>query len=107
MSEFVEAAANVIDDSQAEALTEKLHTYFAGKIVRKDLTKKIKEGANVPVYVLEYLLGMYCSSQDEDEIAEGVVMCPRLPNHFFVEKAAGFHSCIKGVEVIENAERFS
>lgn len=36
-----------------------------------------------------------------------VLMCPRLPNHFFVEKAAGFHSCIKGVEVIENAERFS
>lgn len=35
------------------------------------------------------------------------LMCPRLPNHFFVEKAAGFHSCIKGVEVIENAERFS
>ena len=72
MSEFAEAAANVIDDSQAEALTEKLHTYFAGKIVRKDLTKKIKEGANVPVYVLEYLLGMYCSSRQEDEIEAGV-----------------------------------
>ena len=72
MSEFAEAAANVIADSQAEALTEKLHTYFAGKIVRKDLTKKIKEGANVPVYVLEYLLGMYCSSRQEDEIEAGV-----------------------------------
>ena len=71
MSEFAEAAANVIDDSQAEALTEKLHTYFAGKIVRKDLTKKIKEGANVPVYVLEYLLGMYCSSRQEDENRSG------------------------------------
>ena len=72
MSEFAEAAVNVIDDSQAETLTEKLHTYFAGKIVRKDLTKKIKEGANVPVYVLEYLLGMYCSSRQEDEIEAGV-----------------------------------
>lgn len=53
-------------------LLEKLKTYFAGKIVRKDLTKRIKEGANVPVYVLEYLLGMYCSSMDEDEIEAGV-----------------------------------
>ncbi|WP_018751256.1 protease Lon-related BREX system protein BrxL [Paenibacillus sanguinis] len=53
-------------------LIDKLNTYFAGKIVRKDLTKKIKEGANVPVYVLEYLLGMYCSSMDEEEIEAGV-----------------------------------
>lgn len=53
-------------------LIDKLNTYFAGKIVRKDLTKKIKEGANVPVYVLEYLLGMYCSSMDEEEIDAGV-----------------------------------
>ncbi|MEA1960046.1 MAG: protease Lon-related BREX system protein BrxL [Bacillota bacterium] len=53
-------------------LIEKLKTYFSGKIVRKDLTKKIKEGANVPVYVLEYLLGMYCSSMDEEEIQAGV-----------------------------------
>ena len=40
-------------------LNAKLNEVFAGKVVRKDLTKKIKEGANVPVYVLEYLLGMY------------------------------------------------
>lgn len=53
-------------------LLEKLQRNFAGKIVRKDLTKRIKEGANVPVYVLEYLLGMYCSSLDEDEIEAGV-----------------------------------
>lgn len=62
-------------DEQLDALEEihaKLRENYAGKIVRKDLTKKIKEGANVPVYVLEYLLGMYCSSQDEDEIAAGV-----------------------------------
>lgn len=50
----------------------KLYANFAGKIVRKDLTKKIKEGANVPVYVLEYLLGMYCSSLDEADIEAGV-----------------------------------
>lgn len=53
-------------------LNEKLNKYFQGKIVRKDLTKKIKEGANVPVYVLEYLLGMYCSSTEEEQISEGV-----------------------------------
>ena len=50
-------------------LLEKLQRNFAGKIVRKDLTKRIKEGANVPVYVLEYLLGMYCSSLDEDGVS--------------------------------------
>lgn len=53
-------------------ILNKLLTYFPGKIVRKDLTKNIKEGANVPVYVLEYLLGMYCSSQDEEIINQGV-----------------------------------
>ena len=58
--------------NESEELMEKLFTYFAGKVVRKDLTKKIKEGANVPVYVLEYLLGMYCSSRNADEIDAGV-----------------------------------
>ena len=53
-------------------MREKLQTYFAGKIVRKDLTKLLKEGANVPIYVLEYLLGMYCSSDDESVINEGI-----------------------------------
>lgn len=72
MSELALDATTSAADNQAEELTGKLHTYFAGKIVRKDLTKKIKEGANVPVYVLEYLLGMYCSSRNEDEIEDGV-----------------------------------
>jgi ATP-dependent Lon protease len=53
-------------------LNIKLKQAFQGKIVRKDLTKKIKEGANVPVYVLEYLLGMYCSSDDPAVIDDGV-----------------------------------
>ena len=72
MSDLALDATTVVENNQADELTEKLHTYFAGKIVRKDLTKKIKEGANVPVYVLEYLLGMYCSSRNEDEIEAGV-----------------------------------
>lgn len=54
-----------------EDLNQKVKRIFDGRIVRKDLTKKIKEGANVPVYVLEYLLGQYCSS-NEDLIDEGV-----------------------------------
>ena len=49
-----------------------LNAHFAGKVVRKDLTKKVKEGANVPVYVLEYLLGQYCASSDDTIIADGL-----------------------------------
>lgn len=56
----------------AENLNSSLKEAFSGKIVRKDLTKKIKEGANVPVYVLEYLLGMYCATDDEASIEAGV-----------------------------------
>ena len=48
-------------ESTREIIKERLRQHFDGKIVRKDLTKKIKEGANVPVYVLEFLLGQYCS----------------------------------------------
>ncbi|MBG0744704.1 MAG: protease Lon-related BREX system protein BrxL [Cylindrospermopsis raciborskii KL1] len=53
-------------------LNHKLNTHYPGKVVRKDLTKRIKEGANVPVYVLEYLLGMYCATDDETTIEKGV-----------------------------------
>ena len=58
--------------SNREIIKKKLREHFDGKIVRKDLTKKIKEGANVPVYVLEFLLGQYCSSDDETIIKVGV-----------------------------------
>ena len=60
------------DTDTTADLNAKLVEHFPGKIVRKDLTKRLKEGANVPVYVLEYLLGMYCSSSDEEQIAEGM-----------------------------------
>ena len=59
-------------ESIREEIKNKLRQNFDGKIVRKDLTKKIKEGANVPVYVLEFLLGQYCSSDDEEVIEKGV-----------------------------------
>lgn len=55
-----------------EVIKQKLRQQFDGKIVRKDLTKKIKEGANVPTYVLEFLLGQYCSSDDEEIVQKGI-----------------------------------
>ena len=61
----------MIEQSDREVILDKLIEHFPGKIVRKDLTKHIKEGANVPVYVLEYLLGKYCS-QDDALIEQGV-----------------------------------
>lgn len=63
---------NAENSCRQDAIKEKLRQNFDGKIVRKDLTKKIKEGANVPVYVLEFLLGQYCSSDDEAIIEKGV-----------------------------------
>ena len=65
-------------------IKEKLRRNFDGKIVRKDLTKKIKEGANVPVYVLEFLLGQYCSSDDPDVIEEGVNSVKHILSDNFV-----------------------
>lgn len=62
----------IINESPNEIINKKLRNYFDGKIVRKDLTKSIKEGANVPVYVLEFLLGQYCNSDDPVVIEEGV-----------------------------------
>ena len=62
----------------------KLRQFFDGKIVRKDLTKKIKEGANVPVYVLEFLLGQYCSSDDETIIEKGVQNVKKILAENFV-----------------------
>ena len=62
-------------DNPNAIINKKLREFFDGKIVRKDLTKSIKEGANVPVYVLEFLLGQYCSSDDPEIIEEGVKNC--------------------------------
>lgn len=66
MVDFLES-----DDTRA-VLRRKLREKFDGRIVRRDLTKKIKEGANVPVYVLEFLLGQYCGSDDLETIEQGV-----------------------------------
>ena len=72
-----------MDDFEAnfsvrEIIKDKLRQNFDGKIVRKDLTKKIKEGANVPTYVLEFLLGQYCSSDDDEIVSQGVENVKRI-----------------------------
>lgn len=51
-------------ENTTPSLDTLLNEHFQGKVVRKDLTKLLKEGANVPIYVLEYLLGIYCASDD-------------------------------------------
>jgi len=75
MSEYIDTVST--EDANA-VIDSKLRKVFDGRIVRKDLTKKIKEGANVPVYVLEFLLGQYCSSDDEDVIETGVANVKRI-----------------------------
>lgn len=72
---------NVCDERSYD---ERLKDVFQGKIVRKDLTKKIKEGANVPVYVLEFLLGQYCSSNDPEIIESGVETVKHILSDNFV-----------------------
>ena len=69
------------NDTNLDAL---LNRQFGGKVVRKDLTKLIKEGANVPVYVLEYLLGMYCASDDQATIDSGLVNVKRILTENYV-----------------------
>ncbi|WP_457853337.1 anti-phage BREX system Lon protease BrxL [Vreelandella piezotolerans] len=66
------SATHLTDALQDADLDTLLNTHFAGRVVRKDLTQRVKEGANVPVYVLEYLLGMYCASDDTEVIAKGL-----------------------------------
>ena len=78
-----EESSMLMEDPNA-VIDQKLRQYFDGKIVRKDLTKKIKEGANVPVYVLEFLLGQYCSSDDPEIIEEGVANVKRILADNFV-----------------------
>lgn len=93
-----------------EEVKAKLRDDFAGKIVRKDLTKKIKEGANVPVYVLEFLLGQYCGSDDEEIIEQGVEKVKKILADNFVRpdeaqktlsilRSKGFYTVIDKVTI--------
>lgn len=84
-----ECGTDGFDDGQpagyeADELDCKLLEHFGGKIVRKDLTSLMKRGANVPTFVLEYLLGMYCSTDDDDAIREGLDRIRRILSENYV-----------------------
>lgn len=65
---------------------KKLNDLFPGRVVRKDLTNRIKGNASVPTYVLEYLLGQYCATDDEETIEEGVSMVKNIISTHFVHR---------------------
>ncbi|WP_319589389.1 BREX system Lon protease-like protein BrxL [uncultured Draconibacterium sp.] len=67
-------------------LDKKLNEYFGGKVVRKDLTKLVKGNAIVPTYVLEYLLGQYCATDDEETIVQGVETVKSIISKHFVHR---------------------
>ncbi len=104
------------NEDKRAVIKSKLRQYFDGKIVRKDLTKKIKEGANVPVYVLEFLLGQYCSSDDPEVIEEGVESVKRILADNFVRpdeaqkilsvlRQCGSHTVIDKITVSLNIKK--
>jgi hypothetical protein len=87
MNDSVETGINPnveISELRREDLDGLLNKYFAGRVVRKDLTKQLKEGANVPVYVLEYLLGMYCASDDDEVVSVGMENVKRILTENYV-----------------------
>lgn len=69
---------NTYGGHRMDALDRKIVDIFPGKVVRKDLTALMKKGANVPTYVLEYLLGMYCATDDEEAIEIGISKIKRI-----------------------------
>ncbi len=82
--ESTAAAADNTDGVLSSDLDQLLHAHFAGRVVRKDLTKVLKEGANVPVFVLEYLLGNYCASDDPALIEQGLDTVKKVLSENFV-----------------------
>jgi ATP-dependent Lon protease len=101
---------NDVMNQMRDALDDKANRLFAGKVVRKDLVRKVKVGANVPVFVLEYLLGKYCASSDEVAIQMGMqVVNDTLANNYIRPdestkaqskvKEKGRHSFIDKVKV--------
>jgi ATP-dependent Lon protease len=80
---------NVITPARDD-LDNKANALFAGKVVRKDLVRKVKVGANVPVFVLEFLLGKYCASADELSIQMGMqVVNDTLANNYIRSDESG------------------
>ena len=69
-----------------DAFNNKINEHFAGRVVRKDLTSLIKGNASIPTYVLEYLLGQYCATDDEETIKEGVETVKSIITKHFVHR---------------------
>ena len=95
---------------------EKLNTFFSGRVVRKDLTKKLKVGNNVPIYVLEYLLGSNCATDDEELIEDGVRKVKRILSDNYVRpdeaelvksriRETGYYTIIDKITVHLNEKR--
>ncbi|MFH0979911.1 MAG: protease Lon-related BREX system protein BrxL [Planctomycetota bacterium] len=80
-----------------DALDDKVNQVFSGKVVRKDLVRKVKVGANVPAFVLEFLLGKYCASSDEAAIQMGlkVVNDTLAKNYIRADEATKAQSKVK------------
>src|SRR5712671_1890079 len=80
-----------------DALDDKVNRLFAGTVVRNDLVRKVKVGANVPVFVLEYLLGKYCASSDEMAIRMGMDVVNRTlaDNYIRPDESAKAQSKVK------------
>lgn len=99
-----------------DSLDRKAFELFSGRVVPKGATKKIKDSANVPTYVLEYLLGNYCTSDDENEVAEGIEQVKRILANNYVRpdeaeqvkakiKENGNHTVIDKVSVKLNEKQ--
>ena len=67
-------------------LDEKIIKHFPGLVVRKELTKELKQNAVVPTYVLEYLLGQHCSSEDPEQVKEGLESVKRILAKHYVNR---------------------
>lgn len=68
------------------ALDQKINAHFSGLVVRKDLVKTVKGNAIVPSYVLEYLLGQYCATCDEDSIQTGIETVKEILRKHYVHR---------------------
>ncbi len=84
-------------------LDQKVASVFAGKVVRKDLVRKVKVGANVPVYVLEYLLGKYCATDDPISIEAGL----RVVNSTLAENFVRPDEANKAQSIVREKGRFT
>lgn len=106
----------MLTDETDIGIDEKLNLYFQGKVVRKDLTKLVKVGHNVPVYVLEYLLGANCATNDEELIQQGVKKVKSILSDNYVRpdeaekikskiRETGYYTIIDKVTVKLNEKR--